>query len=643
MKLSTLTATNFKGLNFTLDLKDINFLVGSNFAGKTARADAIRFLLLGYLPELGKTNTATFGLASGRDMEVSGKFDDGTAIVRRLYLQGDLVKAQNIVPKAFEECGPLAVMLNAETYFALSDRERVNYVFANVQLPDTYTQEGICNQIAATLATAGPSPTALNIGTSLRATKSATPQDFVEQALAWLTVEAKSAKDHAARMEKTTQGVAGLKAQETGPSIKAMAEIEAERNTITTKITALQQTIADHRAAANQVQAANTRRQQLERATKELPNLRNQSMLLTERLEQATRTHAAMPAADPVAIEKLIAEQRQLEQEKAVDGAELKRTIATINQNKNELNEIDGKTICPFCGASGDGWKTLRTSEINSVISAMMDKGTALNHSVAGKTARLQTIHDLLMAAKTDMHRFETTKSERDRLQTEMKDLQNKLIVLVAASEELAALPTTSQAAVDALREFEAELTAANSYLALCDAQRKASIQREQDKKRMAEAEEQRDQAKADLATFVTAGKRLREIQGEMVTAAFTPLLATANSFFGTVLKTPIAYNQGEIGTWRSGIWVSHRTFSGTEKALTYAAIQAALASKSPVRIMMIDELGRLDTANLTNIEMAAASAIEAGLIDQFLGIDATDRFSVGSSYETPMQTITIS
>jgi hypothetical protein len=61
---------------------------------------------------------------------------------------------------------------------------------------------------------------------------------------------------------------------------------------------------------------------------------------------------------------------------------------------------------------------------------------------------------------------------------------------------------------------------------------------------------------------------------------------------------------------------------SGTEKALTYAAIQAALAAKSPVRLLILDEMGRFTSENALKCSLAVTKAIESGLIDQAVLID---------------------
>ena len=154
------------------------------------------------------------------------------------------------------------------------------------------------------------------------------------------------------------------------------------------------------------------------------------------------------------------------------------------------------------------------------------------------------------------------------------------------------------------------------------ETRRRLLVGRSQDLRRLSEAEQLRDNARMGEEVSKTAAAALRELQRRFVADAFRPLLETANAFFSEVLTTPLAYNDGEIGTWREGTWVGHKTFSGAEKRLAYVAIQAALASRSPFRLMLLDELGTVDDVNAMKVARGVAAAIERGTIDQFVGID---------------------
>jgi hypothetical protein len=632
MKLTTITAKAFKGLTFTLDLKDINFLVGSNFAGKTARTDAIRFLLLGYLPELGKTNVATFGLASGREMEVEGTFDNGLRIRRRLYLDGNSVKREEIIPGEIEFAGQLAVMLNAETYFALSDRERVNYVFANVQMGPEWSSHGILDKVNLALTDLPQSPpTRGKIITHLvniRDTEDITPQAFVEEALAWLTVEAKSAKDYAQRMEKTTQGLAALRAQDPASINRAIADLDEDTAKIKADIETLQTSKAELQAQYNAIIASRKRRSVIDPQIKGLTAFQKQLETLRYRLGQK-ETHAnSMERVDRAAVEAAHTDERQTLNGQRDAERDLKQVTESIEKNTRELDQFESMKACPCCGATGETWKEKKATEIKSVVAGLTIKQEQLRSHAT--TLRIAVSDIAIRRAELQRKEAECILIDREigALKTAILDCERQIATCQQFADELNNLPQENQEITSKVDALQTSINVANSQLSANDRMKADAIAKQHDHKRLAEAETQRDQAKADLAIYVAAGKKLRDIQTEMVAAAFTPLLETANSFFGRILKTPIAYHDGEIGTWRgAGVWVTHRTLSGTEKALTYAAIQAALASNSPVRIMLLDELGRLDRDNAELLQEEIDRAITENAIDQFVGIDATNRY----------------
>src|SRR5205814_7096872 len=96
--------------------------------------------------------------------------------------------------------------------------------------------------------------------------------------------------------------------------------------------------------------------------------------------------------------------------------------------------------------------------------------------------------------------------------------------------------------------------------------------------------------------------KSVEAIQGQMVQEAFGSILADANRFCEGILLSNLDYNNDEIGRWSSdesgGNWIPHRSFSGTEQLISCAGISVALTRQSPIRICLLDELGRLTVEN---------------------------------------------
>jgi hypothetical protein len=107
-----------------------------------------------------------------------------------------------------------------------------------------------------------------------------------------------------------------------------------------------------------------------------------------------------------------------------------------------------------------------------------------------------------------------------------------------------------------------------------------------------AKATERYEQVKATLAVEAKAVELLEALQSAMVKNAFDSILETANQLTTGILRGRLDYHEGEIGRWEDGVWICHHSFSGTEKALAYAGISVALAAQSPVRLVLLDEMG---------------------------------------------------
>lgn len=624
MFLSKISGRAFKGGDFDVELTKLTVLHGDNFVGKTRIADAVRLLLIGHLPELGKLPRSTYELASGPCMVVSGVLSDGVvdyALSRKFWLEGDTVKSEASLPDFVKGSTLLTVMLNAEAYFSLSDRDRVDYVFANIGL--SITKEAILAKVAErTLEHDGKVRVELldvvtqdDEGGNPIVT---TPQLLAERLIEVCTSIWKREKDHAKRMEQTIQGLTGLRAQDA--QFRPVREAMDERAVVERKLTELAESKGRLLANFTAMRTAQERRKAINRdlvpAEKDRLELIDLEAKLGLLVAEIDKLPVALPSAAEIANEFAAATTAYNNVAEAVASNKRQRDILNA-----QFEAIEKQSACPYCGAAGEGWKEIKRVEIHKhhaeLVTAAPTKETIeaalarLNEATAARTER-----DVAQS------RVDRLKIDAGKVREAISPIKARLARADALKEEL-----------DRLAPFDAELEATVESLQSIENLRKAEKRtldeeidqanaREAEKTRLASAEKERDDAAADQATAKAIGEILREIQSELVEEAFRPLLDTANAIFGAVLRTPLAYHAGEIGTRRGGVWVGHKTFSGTEKALAYAAIQCALASKSKVRIMLLDELGRLTFDNAELAAAAIAKAIDAGHLDQFLGID---------------------
>lgn len=639
MKLSKISGTNIKGETFSIDLAAATLFVGGNFKGKSARTDAIRLALLGHLPELGKTARATFGLASGKEMSVEALFEDGSRIFRRWFLKGDSVKTEELLPPWLADGNAelVAVMLNAETYFALSANERVNYVFAHIPLAgaewttealrqtveqELYQTEGISGKAAdALLATLTAQLAAAERTRELAGDAAGlTAQSYVDAMVTIFTDEAKSAKQRAAVFEKTVQGLAHLRTtDEKGTDIAAL---EADLRRLNDEIAALRDDRARLTAVSEQARASRRRRDELSSELRGRGPLLAQKTTRENRIDEMKAQLEGAPALDDRALLDLANELSTAEHAVRDNERELKEVHASIERVQKEWAEINRQTKCPTCGADHGGWRLKKQEEFEAAERGLATKRDGL--VAAGATARetAATLARRVSAERETRARRQVKERELAIEQNALAAIERNLAILDDRQKALDALPAAPADVASELEAVIAKITAKNEEANALSLRRRALDGRQHELRRLSQAEEERDRAIESEGAAKVAVKAARELKARMVEAAFAPLLATANAFFPDILGHPLSLFEGEIGWFRDGVWVGNKTFSGTEKALAYAAIQSALSARAPFKLVLLDELGRLDDVNVVKLVTDVGLALARGDIAQFVGVD---------------------
>lgn len=617
MHLKAIGAQNFMGATFTIQLAQANAITGDNWAGKSRITNAARLALLGYLPELGKENRATFGLATGPFMVVWAELSDGRRVTRRWSLSGDSVRQDKDIPEGLTDGTVLAVMLNAEEYFGLTDRERVEYVFAHVGVPDAKIPD-----MEDRIAKDAPGWSSLLAKNPEEAAVLSDPRAWIDFEIERATLEWKRCKDWAKRMEETVRGISGLAAADETGHRPPRAELLDQRAQVERATTELNQRKGLKIGAYTAQRSALVRRSainsELQRGTKDL----EQKMSLETKVGLLAAELAAVVAPSLEDMNALQAKLSAKRVDLAAQDSEIAQCGKIVTEALTELHAIDDLTECPYCGATGEGWKKVRAAE-------MAKKEETFN----SKRAQHVAIADALRAdiAALDKERVDGQAKFAQWRNVSQQLAQAKEILvgvtartakLDALRAELQALPAEDPALAKEVEDIQTELNCKGEEARTLERLLDEDAGKTRESGRLAEAEAERDKATAEKERWAKAGKTLRTLQAELVEAAFKPLLETANAIFPGILRAPLAYNQGEIGFRLGGTWVGHGTFSGTEKALAYGAIQAALASKSPVRLLVLDEMGRLTMKNATQLAGAALKAIRAGLLEQVIVID---------------------
>lgn len=236
------------------------------------------------------------------------------------------------------------------------------------------------------------------------------------------------------------------------------------------------------------------------------------------------------------------------------------------------LANVEAMKCCPTCGAAGDGW----SGKMLDVIRADM----------AAKERDYKALFAVHMARKP------TDKAPAKPEQT----------------------PT---AARDRMIELQAQVGELRSKQAYFNGSREWKSRRD-------ELEAQAADATCRAQTWKEVKKRLEAWRDAQINAGVGAIVDTANRFAHGLLDSDLAWHpeRMEFGRWRDKGWVSLDCFSGFEEQLAFAALSVAVANQTRVKLVIMDELGRLKARNKVAVVTRMYELVAAGVIDQFVGID---------------------
>ena len=134
MKISSISALNFKGRSFKHTLSPITVLVGMNTAGKSSGAEALTLAVAGLVPGIEKPGKAIHNrLASGQIMSVRSDFDDGRFIGREYSENAKGTVSTKVTHRGLSDSWAVSPALVDPTEFlAMSGDKRVKFLFSKL-------------------------------------------------------------------------------------------------------------------------------------------------------------------------------------------------------------------------------------------------------------------------------------------------------------------------------------------------------------------------------------------------------------------------------------------------------------------------------------------------------------------------------
>lgn len=130
------------------------------------------------------------------------------------------------------------------------------------------------------------------------------------------------------------------------------------------------------------------------------------------------------------------------------------------------------------------------------------------------------------------------------------------------------------------------------------------------------------------LETTKACQKMLREWQESLINSGVGGAIKVANQFTDGLLDAPLSYNSElqEFGRWAPGGkgWISLDAFSGFEEQVAFAALSVAIASQVKIKLVIMDEMGRMTGDHKVAVVRRMSSLVKDGVIDQFIGLDVS-------------------
>lgn len=114
-------------------------------------------------------------------------------------------------------------------------------------------------------------------------------------------------------------------------------------------------------------------------------------------------------------------------------------------------------------------------------------------------------------------------------------------------------------------------------------------------------------------------------LKGELVKRAVEPLVAQMNVICGDAFGRPLVFRDGRIGFENANGGVIEKSMSGMERSLACCAMSVVLAKESPLKLLILDEMGKLDAEVKRGFVSNLLTLVATGELDQVLLADVSD------------------
>lgn len=576
--IDRITLSNVKGITGSYELGELTIIHGRNSTGKSAVLDAITLALIGYHPKLGKKPNLTFQLATHDATAMSVATND-RVISWKKNAKGavsiDGVEGLGDVPP---------VMLDINEWLGLTGPGKIQYILDH------------CGEVTGEAFADVDRLVEMNPRVAPQA--KATPKEDTAVYLRKLGEFAKANQRQASTELETMQGSINQSLLSDAPSVKSP---ERELKMLDSQIKVLLDQLSTIKGSSDEV------KRQRDAYAATLQRLGDPVARLSKTKAEIT-SHTGIIADVGLALS-------------AVDGRlpQVSQELADLKQ-ADSLNDFRAKQIqvtlssvsegggsCPCCGAEVDSEKLKEDleSELEALADEMNSRSTQIQEvtiEISELNTRKSDLKSKLATSSGKLHGLKLDEVKLGQAIEQMDELKKKL------DEPVTTADTTT---------LEAQVSELNVKRDPLLAQQKEFLAQRGVERQRAQAIQSRD-AKAqelDIAKQLTAA--IKAAEEELMAKVVGGLLENANKLIQPILLKSLTHSGGEFCLGK----VLLSTLSGSEELVVFAGLQLALSIRVPGKVLILDELGRMDQQRFEAMMRQVSVLIKSGFISQFIGV----------------------
>jgi DNA repair exonuclease SbcCD ATPase subunit len=622
VRVARLWAKGLKGTDFECTLGPITVFTGPNGAGKTARLEALQLALEGKTLSglIPKTAQGVALLAGAPKMEIGVDLTDGKRIIRRWSIGSNGVRTSHDVPDGLT--GPAPLLLEPMQFLEMSDQQQVEYLLKAAREHDDDASPLFDRIRAALGAVVMDDAVRELVDEVVKALDESDYQRHEEgrSVLEWLPDAGKIVSTSIRSLRERLQQERKV-LEVTAPLARQSVKVSGTEEDLRALDVQIEQTRARLQSIQEERKTWEKKAAELQVAQRELARIPEAKARLEALIREAASIEAEFnryQSKTPDLTTALIEQQHAKSEADALVASLQGQTSRLYTRMK----EVEGMQ-CPCCGKVGEECRAY-----GAILARLRveydDAGRQLKKAekMASEAANaVDQIRKSLDISREEDRKAQDMLQRLVQLRREIATLSvlcDKEPLLLRIVEDCKGLqePPSPEALKHELDQLIERRAALGNELQI-----KRGI--EDARKRAAEAETRAARLEVAVEALKAVGKVIDEYAETSMAASvrkFGEVIQKVSN--QTALRGAITVRDGALCVERDGKVVSYRALSTAERVILLTGIAVALSNGDGLKVLLLDELSRLDRGSAHRLMWNMLELVERGLVDQVIATD---------------------